>query len=432
MLRVRSLCAAFGAAVVVSLSGLGGASEAQAQCYTLLAMPPDTSTRQYVSSQAWDVSGDGSIAVGQINYTNPQNGIGGNRQVVWTANNSIEFIDQIFPERPSDFIVRTVSADGLWIAGEDQYYLNAFRYRRGNQGPQSLGNLPGAISSEARDMSANGSVVVGISGFNPNFSKPFRWVDGQGIQDLGTIPGATTCIGIECSADGSVVVGTFYTGTPFTYIHFYWTQQTGIQTIPSLAGTDGNAARVSPDGNFIMTTDGYPAPGGLWNRSANTLTAVPSGTGSYWVGTDITPGAGQLAVTGRRLSGGGSIQIHHPSTGVVDAFTRAGVASVAVTSQAIVMSTDSRTVLANNTGQRAFKLCLPPWGTTGGSNCDSIDFNRDNNYPDTADIDAFLRVFSGGTCPTSQCGDIDFNNDGNFPDTNDISTFLRVFSGGSC
>ncbi len=67
--------------------------------------------------------------------------------------------------------------------------------------------------------------------------------------------------------------------------------------------------------------------------------------------------------------------------------------------------------------------------------CDSIDFNRDGLFPDTADIDDFLSVFSGGPCTTDPdpgCGDIDFNNDGLFPDTADIDALLSVFSGGAC
>ncbi len=64
--------------------------------------------------------------------------------------------------------------------------------------------------------------------------------------------------------------------------------------------------------------------------------------------------------------------------------------------------------------------------------CDSIDFNHDDLFPDTQDIDDFLTVFSGGTCSTGACGDIDFNNDTLFPDTADIESLLRVFSGGSC
>ncbi|MFO0833037.1 MAG: DVUA0089 family protein [Phycisphaerales bacterium] len=66
------------------------------------------------------------------------------------------------------------------------------------------------------------------------------------------------------------------------------------------------------------------------------------------------------------------------------------------------------------------------------SGCDAIDFNGDGLFPDTADIDDFLSVFSGGACSTGTCGDIDFNNDGLFPDTTDIDSLLSVFSGGPC
>ncbi len=70
--------------------------------------------------------------------------------------------------------------------------------------------------------------------------------------------------------------------------------------------------------------------------------------------------------------------------------------------------------------------------------CDSIDFNGDTLFPDTADINDFLSVFSGGVCegqPPSDppCNtDIDFNNDGLFPDTMDIDALLSTFSGGPC
>ncbi len=69
------------------------------------------------------------------------------------------------------------------------------------------------------------------------------------------------------------------------------------------------------------------------------------------------------------------------------------------------------------------------------SGCDPTDFNQDGLFPDTADIDDFLSVFSGGPCSTAPvpgCRDIDFNNDGLFPDTRDIDALLSVFSGGPC
>ncbi len=68
---------------------------------------------------------------------------------------------------------------------------------------------------------------------------------------------------------------------------------------------------------------------------------------------------------------------------------------------------------------------------TGG--CDATDFNNDGLFPDTADIDDYLSVFSGGPCSNDpNCGDVDFNNDGLFPDTLDIDSLLSVFSGGPC
>jgi hypothetical protein len=68
-----------------------------------------------------------------------------------------------------------------------------------------------------------------------------------------------------------------------------------------------------------------------------------------------------------------------------------------------------------------------------GPICDTVDFNRDELFPDTLDIDDFLSVFSGGTCSNDPlCGDIDYNNDGLFPDTLDIDALLSVFSGGGC
>jgi hypothetical protein len=81
-----------------------------------------------------------------------------------------------------------------------------------------------------------------------------------------------------------------------------------------------------------------------------------------------------------------------------------------------------------------FELIGGFWGVAADtqSGCDSIDFNNDGLFPDTADIDDLLSVFSGGPCSTGNCNDIDFNNDGLFPDTTDIDAFLNVFSGGPC
>ena len=69
----------------------------------------------------------------------------------------------------------------------------------------------------------------------------------------------------------------------------------------------------------------------------------------------------------------------------------------------------------------------------GTPQCDSIDFNQDGVFPDQTDIDDFLAVFSGASCPSGCTNtDIDFNNDGVSPDSTDIDSFLIVFGGGAC
>lgn len=64
--------------------------------------------------------------------------------------------------------------------------------------------------------------------------------------------------------------------------------------------------------------------------------------------------------------------------------------------------------------------------------CGTIDFNRDEIFPDIVDLEDFLSVFAGGSCSTGNCDSIDYNGDGIFPDIVDLESFLLVFGGGTC
>jgi hypothetical protein len=69
--------------------------------------------------------------------------------------------------------------------------------------------------------------------------------------------------------------------------------------------------------------------------------------------------------------------------------------------------------------------------------CDSLDFNNDTITPDSADLDDFIAVLSGGpsacsTFPTPGCNDLDFNNDAIFPDSADLDSFISRLAGGAC
>jgi hypothetical protein len=62
--------------------------------------------------------------------------------------------------------------------------------------------------------------------------------------------------------------------------------------------------------------------------------------------------------------------------------------------------------------------------------CDSIDFNRNNVYPEDQDVIDFFSVLAGADCPA--CRDIDFNNNGVFPEDQDVIDFFNVLAGGIC
>jgi hypothetical protein len=88
----------------------------------------------------------------------------------------------------------------------------------------------------------------------------------------------------------------------------------------------------------------------------------------------------------------------------------------------------SASATANITGNRASLMRI-----SVAAECDDIDFNNDNLFPDDNDLVDFLTVLAGGPCsPGNTCNDIDFNNDNLFPDDTDLIAFLTVLAGGSC
>jgi probable HAF family extracellular repeat protein len=114
---------------------------------------------------------------------------------------------------------------------------------------QGLGFLPGTDQSEAFDASADGSVVVGQSGY------PFIWDAVTGMRSLGTLPGSTG--GGEAyavSADGSHVVGL---ARRFGFVDseaFLWTESTGLQGLGDLPGSYAysESRGVSADGRIVV------------------------------------------------------------------------------------------------------------------------------------------------------------------------------------
>ena len=116
-----------------------------------------------------------------------------------------------------------------------------------------LGTL-GGNDSEARAVSADGSVIVGVAKDANGNPRAFRWTEATGIQDLGTLGGVWS-EATDISADGSVIVGWSYDANDI-YRAFKWTAASGMQDLG--AGDYSKAYGISGDGSVIII-DIYPS-----------------------------------------------------------------------------------------------------------------------------------------------------------------------------
>jgi uncharacterized membrane protein len=141
----------------------------------------------------------------------------------------------------------------------------------GADGPffQALGDLPGGeFRSEALAVSADGSTVVGWSrGPEPGLPAPvsfraFRWTLSEGMIELVDSDSTLTfVIARDVSADGSVVVGEYYDdGTGTSNVPCYWTAVGGLTELVDTSGTLTGLRTfgVSGDGSVIVGTARSP------------------------------------------------------------------------------------------------------------------------------------------------------------------------------
>ena len=70
--------------------------------------------------------------------------------------------------------------------------------------------------------------------------------------------------------------------------------------------------------------------------------------------------------------------------------------------------------------------------TVAAVQCDTIDFNRNNVFPEDQDVIDFFNVLAGGPCPYPEPCDIDFNNNTVFPEDQDVIDFFNVLAGNEC
>lgn len=152
-----------------------------------------------------------------------------------------------------DVTVRDISADGSVVVG-DGYLVSgesrAFRWTT-TGGMEFLGTL-GGIDTRVVGASAGGDVVVGNGSLSSGGVHAFRWTAFAGIQDLGTLGGGSDySFARGVSADGSVIAGDGSTSAGASHA-FRWTASGGIQDLGTLGGRDSWVGGVSADGGVLV------------------------------------------------------------------------------------------------------------------------------------------------------------------------------------
>ena len=290
-------------------------SESKAQIIGLGDLPGGD-----VFSAANGVSANGSVVVGVssgINGLDDFGGRSGREAFRWTSSGGLEGLGDL---PGGDFLsdAADVSADGSVIVGTG-YSANgqeAFRWTSSN-GMQGLGGPPGEDRfREAFGVSDDGAVVVGNRKFDfGNLdTEAFRLTSSGDRQGLGFLPDGTNSQAEGVSADGAVVVGSsavFNSGVQATR----WTSSDGMQGLGFLPGGDflfSAATGASADGSVVVglsnRTNGIAAFRWTVSGGMQDLGVLPGGDlpGGRLFSAAADVSADGLVVVGRSSGDGGS------------------------------------------------------------------------------------------------------------------------------
>ena len=195
------------------------------------------------NSQAFGVSADGKVVVG---YSET---VSWNVPFRWTSEEGMVGLS-------SYGYANATSADGSVVVGDGG--VQAWRWTSEN-GIDNLGYLPGAnVWSYARDVSDNGSVVVGWGRNASNKSEAFRWTEENGMVGLGFLPGMDSSSASGVSPDGTIVVGHSQMWSVYGGEAFLWTADEGMIGLGILPGTlSSGASGVSADGSVVIGCSNY-------------------------------------------------------------------------------------------------------------------------------------------------------------------------------
>jgi hypothetical protein len=216
------------------------------------------------------LNGDGSIGAGYVVH-----GRGEPRRAAIWASGSQNFIDSPGTIVTSD--ARAISHDGSIVVGQAVFnssLVRAFRWTSAG-GMQNIGSPDfNDFNSHADGITPDGSVIVGAMG-GSNSLHPARWTAAAGWQYLAAPIGITGGTAYAVSADGDTIVGTFEGRA------FIWHSSSGMQDLKTVLGaavpadwTLTEARAITPDGRTLIgngTRSG--GIGGAWIATLQPCTA---------------------------------------------------------------------------------------------------------------------------------------------------------------
>ena len=188
------------------------------------------------------VTADGSVVVGWLLDSRYQ-------AFRWTAQTGTVILSRL-PGASSN-VASDITPDGRWIFGDSNpSYIHAVRWDGNTLQIQDLGFLSGYSLTKPWSAAANGAACVGSARLPHD--RAFRWTESGGMQDLGTLGGQQSDAW-DVSADGTVVVGRAQDSSN-QWRAFIWREGIGMQALPTPSGWSASVAyALAADGTIVGT-----------------------------------------------------------------------------------------------------------------------------------------------------------------------------------
>ena len=194
------------------------------------------------------VTADGSVVVGWLLDSRYQ-------AFRWTAQTGTVILSRL-PGASSN-VASDITPDGRWIFGDSnplpccvEGHVHAVRWDGNTLQIQDLGFLRGYSLTKPWSAAANGAACVG-GAYSPH-NRAFRWTESGGMQDLGTLGGQQSDAW-DVSADGTVVVGRAQDSSN-QWRAFIWREGIGMQALPTPSGWSASVAyALAADGTIVGT-----------------------------------------------------------------------------------------------------------------------------------------------------------------------------------